>query len=250
MARLAAGPALALALTAAASYAAVHPGDGRGHERRVSANQAASPTAPIATSGSAALRIVGHPPPISTHRAARFRVDAAGEPTLRCRLDRQAPKDCAASVVYRGLGPGAHTFYVQALRRGWAGAHASFAWTVLEPKPFTVEPRTAGVGPLYPGTAPSPVPVVVANPNPVAIIVTALRVTASGGAAGCDPATNLALTAPALANGGLRIPAHGSVTLPSVAVAAPTIALRELDVDQDACKGASFNLAFSGSAGA
>jgi hypothetical protein len=90
---------------------------------------------------------------------------------------------------------------------------------------------------------------VITNPNPVPITVTALRVSAGGGAPGCAPADNLALTAPALAGGKLRVATHGSVSLPTATVAAPTIALLELPVPQDACKGANFDLAFSGSAG-
>jgi hypothetical protein len=247
-AKLAAGLALALALTAAVSYAAVRPG--RGPERHAAAAPSTPATVPSSTPGSAALRITGHPPTISTRSTARFRVAAAGEPTLRCRLDRRALKECGATVAYRAVGPGSHTFYVQAQRRGHAFAHATYGWTVLEPKPFTVSPRIAGVGPLYPGAAARSIPVVVSNPNPVAITVTALRITASGGGAGCDPTTNLALGAPELGAGRLQIPAHGSVDLPSSTVAAPTIGLRDLDADQDACQGANFDLSFSGSAGA
>ncbi len=249
-ARLAAGLLVALALTAAVSYAAVGPGLGHGPERHTSAPPPGWPKVPITTAGSALLGIQSHPPTISTSSTARFRVAATGEPTLRCQLDRQPPRVCEATVVYSGVGAGPHTFYVEAQRRGQAPVHASFAWTVLEPKPFTVVPRRATVGPLFPGAAPSAIPVVISNPNPIAITVTALRVTAGGGAAGCDPATNLALSAPDLGSGRLQIPAHGAVDLPSASVAAPTIGLRDLDVDQDACRGANFDLSFSGSAGA
>jgi hypothetical protein len=244
------GMALVLMLAAAASYAAVRHGGGSGHEHRSPAAPATTPTAPIVAPGSAALRIEAHPPAISTRSTARFRVDAAGKPTLRCRIDRKAPKECEESVVYRGVGVGPHTFFVQAMKRGRPIAHLSFAWTVLEPKPFTVSPQNDAVGPLYPGGEATPIPVVIANPNPIAITVTSLRISAGGGAAGCDPATNLSLSAPALGTGKLRIPAHGSVTLPSAAVAAPTISLLELPVNQDACQNANFNLAFSGKAGA
>lgn len=249
-AKAAVGMALVLMAAAAASYAAVGRGSGHGHEQHSPAAPATTPTAPIVAPGSAALRIPGHPPLISTRSSARFRVEAAGEPTLRCRIDRRPLRDCGDSVVYRGVRVGAHTFFVQAVRRGRAVAHAGFAWTVLEPKPFTVSPRLDAIGPLYPGTAPTPIPVVVSNPNPIAITVTSLRVSAGGGAAGCGAAANLALTAPALGSGKLRIAAHGSVSLPNAAVAAPTIALRDLAVDQDACQEANFDLAFSGSAGA
>lgn len=250
MARLAAGLALALALTAAVSYAAVRPGHGHERRRHDPATPATTAPTPLVTPTDAALRIPVHPPAISTRTLARFRLVASGEPTLRCRLDKRALQECGTAVTYRKIAVGPHTFYVQAQRRGRTFAHATFAWTVLEPKPFTVEPQLGGIGPLYPGAAPSPIPVVLSNPNPVAITVTALRVSAGGGPSGCDAGANLELTAPALGAGNLQIAAHGSVSLPSATVAAPTIALRELDANQDACKGADFNLSFAGSAGA
>lgn len=255
MARIAIGTLLALLLVAAASYAAAAHG-GRGKERHEPAGKrhepagtATSPGTPVTTQGSGALRIPGHPPAISTQSTARFRVAASGGPMLRCRLDQRPAQTCDETLVmYRGVGVGSHTFYVQALRRGRVTARADFGWLVLEPKPFTVSPREA-VGPLFPGEPPSAIPVTISNPNPVAITVTALKVTAGGGAPGCTPAENVALTAPALSSGKLRIAAHGSVSLPSAKVAAPTIALRELPVSQDACKNAQFSLSFSGSAG-
>ncbi len=249
MVRIATGTLLALMLAAAASYAAAGHG-GRGKEHREPAATTTSPSSPVTTQGSGALRITGHPPAISTRSSARFRVEAAGEPTLRCRLDRRPAQDCGEStMLYRGVKTGPHTFYVAALRRGRTFARASYAWLVLEPKPFTVSTQPGTVGPLYPGAVPSPIPVTISNPNPVPITVTSLRVIASGGAAGCAPADNVALTVPELDGGKLRVAAHGSVALPSAAVAAPTIALRELPVPQDACQNASFDLAFSGSAG-
>ncbi len=256
MAKIVIGTLLALMLAAAASYAAAGH-SGRGKERNEPAGKrhepagtATTPTTPVTTQGSGALRITGHPRAISTRSTARFRIEAAGEPALRCRLDRRPAQECEESaVLYRGLGVGSHTFYVAAVRRGRTIARASFSWLVLEPKPFTVSPQPEAVGPLYPGGAPSPIPVTISNPNPVPITVTSLRVTASGGAPGCSSAENVVLTAPALAGGKLRIAAHGSVALPSAAVAAPTIALLELPVPQDACKNANFDLAFSGSAG-
>ncbi|MBS1863766.1 MAG: hypothetical protein JSS68_18885 [Actinobacteria bacterium] len=247
-AKAAAGMALVLMLAAAASYAAV--GRGGSHERRGTGAPLTVRSSPIAASGTAAIRIVGHPPELSTDSTARFRVVATGEPPLRCRLDGEAPQACGAAIVYRGMNPGPHTFYVGAQRPGAASLKASFEWDVLEPKPFTISPRPAAVGPLYPGAVPSPIPVVVTNPNSVAITVTSLRVSADGGPPGCDPDANLTLTTPALAGGKLRIGAHASVSLPSATVAAPTIALLELPVDQDACQEASFELTFSGSAGA
>jgi hypothetical protein len=180
-AKLAAGLVLVLALTAAVSYAAVRPGHAHQHKRHDPAPTTTAPTMPIITPANAALRIPVHPPTFSTRPLARFRIVAPGEATLRCRLDRRALKECASTVTYRELAIGPHTFYVQAQRRGRTFAHATYAWTLLEPKPFTVEPQLGGIGPLYPGAAPSPIPVVVSNPNPIAITVTALLVSADGG---------------------------------------------------------------------
>jgi hypothetical protein len=254
--RIVAGTLLALLLAAAASYAAaVHGGHGKERhmpagKRHEPAGTTTTPSVPIATPGSGALRITGHPPAISTRSTARFKVEASGEPTLRCRLDKRPLQACDESVLlYHGVGVGSHTFSVSAVRRGRTPARADFTWLVLEPKPFTVSPPTGTIGPLYPGAPASSIPVVISNPNPVAITVTSLRITAGGGAPGCAPADNLALNAPALTGGKLRIVPHGSVSLPSATVAAPTIALLELPVPQDACKSAKFDLAFSGSAG-
>lgn len=205
---------------------------------------------PFVAEPSAGLGIADHPPAVSTRSTARFRIVAAGEPVLRCRLDGGQARPCETEVVYRGLAPGGHTFAVAARRPGRGILRARFGWRVLEPQSFEVEPRPDSVGPLYPGAAPLPIRVVISNPNEVAITLTALKVTASGGGPGCDPATNLALTAPALDRSEPRIPAGGSLVLPSPGIAAPTIALRELGVNQDACQDAKFTLSFSGSAGA
>lgn len=251
-AKLAVGLVAALLVAAGASYAAVRPTPPPGPQHHSApANPVKAPaTIPIAAAGATGLRIVEHPPSTSTRPTARFRVAAAGEPELRCRLDRGPVKPCAASVVYRGLEGGDHTFIVAAQRPGRRAVRADFGWRVLEPEPFEVEPRPGSVGPLYPGAAPLPIRIVISNPNEVAITLTALKVIASGGAPGCDPATNVALTAPALGRSEPRIPAGGSLVLPSATIPAPTIALRELGVNQDACKGAKFSLSFSGSAGA
>jgi hypothetical protein len=251
-AKLAVGLAAIILVAAAASYAAVRPGVEHGPERHAAPATPIKgpPPIPVAASGTTGLRIVEHPPALSTRRTARFRVLAAGEPELRCRLDRGPATPCASNVVYRGLRGGSHTFFVAARRAGRRTVRADFGWRVLEPEPFEIEPKPASVGPLYPGAAPTPIQVVISNPNDAAITLTALRVAASGGAPGCDPATNLALTAPELGTKGPRIPAHGTLVLPSAGIPAPTIALLELGVNQDACQNASFALSFTGSAGA
>jgi hypothetical protein len=250
-AKLAVGLLVALLVAAAASYAAVRPGAGHGPERHLApAAPVPAPPTPVVGSGSTALRIVRHPPTLTTHHSAHFRIAAAGAPELRCQLDRGPAKPCGSRVVYHGLRGGNHTFLVAAQRPGRRTVRADFGWRVLEPEPFEIEPRPGAVGPLFPGAAPTPIRVIISNPNSKSITLSALRVAARGGTPGCAPATNLALTAPDLSATPPRIPAHGSLTLPSATIAAPTIQLRELGVNQDACQSAKFDLSFSGSAGA
>jgi hypothetical protein len=257
-AKLVVGLVVALLAVAGVSYAAVRPtidagdGTGTGPERHAPpSTPIKAPTqTPVVASDTSPLRIVGHPPAVSGSTTARFRMIAAGDPELRCRLDSRPAQPCPANVTYRGLGAGDHRFYVAAREKGRRAVRADFGWRVLEPEPFEVEPRPGSVGPLYPGGEPVPIRVVISNPNEVAITLTGLRVTASGGGAGCPPKANVALTAPDLSEANLRIPANGSLVLPNAKVEAPTIRLRELGVNQDACQGAEFDLSFSGSAGA
>ena len=143
-----------------------------------------------------------------------------------------------------------HAFHVRAIRHGRATARADFSWTVLEPKPFTVAPRPEAVGPLYPGEPAEPDPGRDQQPEPGGDHGHRAEGERRWRRARLRPGRpTWSLTAPALASGLLRIAAHGSVSLPSGKVAAPTIALRELPISQDACKSANFKLAFSGSAG-
>jgi hypothetical protein len=46
----------------------------------------------------------------------------------------------------------------------------------------------------------------------------------------------------------VAIPASGHVTLPSGPASAPQVLMKDLPVNQDACKGATFTFTYSGSA--
>lgn len=240
-------------LLAAASLAAIASASPRSASPPSATRPAPKPGAAASTprrsSRLPAPRIVSHPDSISTTATARFSFSAPGEARLGCRLDRGRFRACGSPVVYRGLAVGAHSFYVRATRRRRHGRSARFSWTVVEPKPFSIIPRLGGLGPLLPGAPPTPLPLVISNPNSVPITVTGLRVSATSGPAGCDGAENLALATPDLSAAGLEVPAGGSVSLPSGAVAAPTIQLLDLPVNQDACENGQFGLTFAGTAG-
>jgi hypothetical protein len=230
----------------AVAYAATAPGGhNSGSERR--AEPAQVPTVPRP----ARPRLTQHPAKLAVATTAQFGfAGRGGGQRFECRLDGSAWKRCRPPLQFAGLAPGRHSFSVRAVSRaGVRGAATRFRWRLLEPQAFSVVPLQSNVGALYPGAPPSAVPVRIENPNPVRIYVTGLRVAVSADAPGCTAAENLALTAASVsAAAPLAVPAGGSVELPVRGAKAPTIQLRDLPVNQDACQDARFPLRFAGSA--
>jgi hypothetical protein len=195
-------------------------------------------------------RLRRHPRRVEPSAKATFAFRAAGHARFQCRLDHRAWRGCRSPVRFAGLSAGRHRFAVRvAGRRRRHGPAARYRWRVLELRDFSIVPRLGGLDRLFPGAAPQPLPLTIANPNPVPILVTGVSVTTTAGPPGCPSAENLALTPAGVSPAApLRVPPHGSVDLPTAAAAAPSIQLRDLPVDQDACQRATFPLAFSGSA--
>ncbi|HWM54296.1 MAG TPA: hypothetical protein VNO20_02755 [Solirubrobacterales bacterium] len=230
---------VAVCLGAVAYAAAPRGAAGPGAERRPARARLPMPT------------ITHHPDKLATSTRARFGFTVRGRNRrFLCRLDRRGWRACRAPIVFAGLSPGAHAFAVRAAdRRRRHGRAARFRWTLLAPKGFSIEPQLAGLGPLYPGAPPEPLPLTISNPNPVPIHVTSLRVAATADPPGCASAANLELTPSSVSSAApLRVPARGSVGLPAEGASAPAIQLRDLPVNQDACQRAQFPLAFSGEA--
>jgi hypothetical protein len=194
--------------------------------------------------------ITRHPAKMSTSASAGFAFKAS-QPNLRfqCQLDRERWSGCTAPLILRELTVGDHRFGVRALSRaGRRGAAARFRWRRFESKQFAIEPQLQDLPALFPGAPAVALPVLVRNPNPVPIRITALRVAVSADAPGCDRANLELIPAGASAANPLRLPAGGSLSLPTPSATSPAIALRDLPVNQDACQGAHFPLVFSGEA--
>ncbi len=185
---------------------------------------------------------------------------AASRRRFQCRLDGGRWADCASPHRLVGLASGPHDFAVRALtRKGRPGPDAAYGWQVVvaaasvsdqqpaEGKPFSIE-QIGSLSPLYPGDPAQQVALAVGNPNSVPIEVTSLTAAISNAPPDCA-AENFALT-PATASEAtpLVVPAEGTVELPSSSVAAPSIALLDLPVNQDACQGAELELVLSGEA--
>jgi hypothetical protein len=192
-----------------------------------------------------------HPNKLAVSKSARFSFAAKGRRLrFQCQLDGRAWNPCRSPVAFTGLSLGTHKFAVRAMGPGGGrGRAARFGWRVLEPKDFSIAPQLSGLGDLYPGAPPLSLPLTISNPNSVPIFVTSLSVTTTANAPGCTSADNLALSAAGISSAApLKVPANGSVGLPAAGVSAPTIQLRDLPVNQDACQGATFPLSFSGNA--
>jgi len=238
----------ALACLGAAAYAASRPeGSGRAAaEVDAAASLRREPPSKGAGARPPRPQLSTRTEAISTRAAARFRFSANGD-GLRylCQLDHGFWKACQSPHLLRGIAAGQHSFSVRALRKSTRGPAARFTWTKVDPRALTVEPHSLRLAPLRPGDPAQAIPVRIVNPNSVPVTVISLTVAVSADPPGCPANPNLELGPSSLSpTTPLVLPAGGEVTLPSGAISAPTIALRELPFNQDACQGASFPLRF------
>lgn len=262
-ARAAIALAVALACLGSVAFAATrseHPrpkGKKKGHPAGRQTQRPPRPRfieVPPATGVGAGFQFRFHIPPASSPAGGSTPAKPA-RPTQRrrqfeCRLDGGGWRDCSSPFVLGGLDAGEHSFAVRALSpRERTGPAAHYKWLQLEPKEFAIDPLFGSLEELMPGAPPQQLPVRIENPNPVAIEVTSLTVNVAPDRPGCAADPNFAVVPSSLSLAApLGIPAGGSVTLPNPAATAPTLELRELPVDQNACQGATLKLTFSGEA--
>ncbi len=209
----------------------------------------------IDTTSPPAPAITAKPDATTTSRSATFSfTDAEHGARLLCRRDAGRFGSCASPQSYSSLALGSHRFEVEAAdAAGNVSSPTGYSWTVAKAvetggKPFTVTGNASGA--LAPGLSRT-LAITVVNPNSVPIEVSALTVTVAAGSSnsGCDGPTNLQLTQPNVSSANpLAIAANASVALPAGAVSAPVVLMRDLPVNQDACKNASFTFTYSGSA--
>jgi hypothetical protein len=196
-------------------------------------------------------KITMHPDKLAISSNAKFGFGVrGGKPRFQCRHDSRSWSTCHSPVTFSTLTADSHSFSVRVLgARGSHGNATRFRWRVLEPEDFSITPQLAGLGPLYPGAPAQALPLTITNPNPVPIFLTGLQVTATADPPGCGSAENLILTGSSASSAApLKIPANGSVSLPAPGASAPSIQLRDLAVNQDACQRSQFPLSFSGTA--
>jgi len=169
---------------------------------------------------------------------------------FECRFEGGDWSECSSPRRFTGLEAGEHAFAVRALnRRGISGPAAHYRWAQLEPKGFTIEAAWDSLADLMPGAPAQQLPVRIGNPNPEPIEVTSLSVAVAPDSSGCPADPNFAVTPASVSpSAPLVVPAGGTASLPTATAGAPTLALRELASDQDACQGIGVQLVFSGEA--
>jgi hypothetical protein len=186
-------------------------------------------------------------PPGKPERPRRF----------QCRLDGDGWRACSSPHRLGDLAPGDHAFAVRTFNRAnRPGPVIGYSWRKAEPpsgeaqedpKPFSIELR-GELEHLYPGYPAQQVQVLIANLNPAPIEVTSLTVAIAGNPPGCS-AENFSLTpSSASPTAPVRVPAGGSVSLPTATTSAPSISMLDLSVNQDACRGTDIPLVFDGEA--
>jgi large repetitive protein len=100
--------------------------------------------------------ITDRPADPSSSSTAAFRFSSSDPAaTFKCRLDAGEFVACTSPLIYDGLAPGVHTFFVNATdQAGNTGGNASYSWTVAAP-PSQSPPATS---PAAPPAAPDVVP--------------------------------------------------------------------------------------------
>jgi hypothetical protein len=193
------------------------------------------------------------PPNPSASDSATFAfVDREAGVSYECSLDGAAYAACTSPKTYTGLSAAMHRFGVRAVdTAGNRSPAVEYSWratSAITGQPFSMSGGYGGL--LYPGKT-ADLAVRVTNPNGEAILVESIVVTVQPGSSkpGCDGPANLQVAASNVtAANPLTVPANGSVTLPSGGVSAPRVTMKNLATNQDACKGAIFSFAYSGSA--
>jgi hypothetical protein len=210
--------------------------------------------------------IVSHPPGTTTSTSASFVfLDFSGpDLTFSCYLDSAAAAPCSgptrgeySPVVqgeqdYSGLSGGMHCFNVYATdEAGNVSQTTQYCWTItVTSAPFAVGGSLTA--PLYPGTS-EPLDLTFTNPTSSAITIgdggiTGANISFATNAVGCA-ASNFEVVQGLTVS--VTIPADQStpLSLSSLDVPQadwPVIEMIDTDTNQDACKGASLTLTYSG----
>jgi hypothetical protein len=191
-------------------------------------------------------------PPTATDKTnAQFNwYDSEPVGSYQCGLDGAGLTSCAASgIEFKNLAVGNHCLRVVAIDlAGNVSAPNTFCWTVTG---LAFGISGGATQPLYPGGPALPLDLSISNPNNFAIRVTVLTAAIQSETLNgtCTTGTNFTAVHGLLVP--VVIPAQTTASLSSLGVAAsdrPQIQMVETHLNQDACRGVTIHLNYSGSA--
>jgi hypothetical protein len=100
-------------------------------------------------------------------------------------------------------------------------------------------------GKLYPGAAPTTIPVTLTNPTDRALHFARVSVDVRGtGSDACSPEW-FRTGAVSIPDGGIAVPAKSSIRLSARGIPGPTIQMRESGTDQNACQAATLTISYA-----
>ena len=193
--------------------------------------------------------ITGNPTASSTSPTGTFTFsDSQAGVTFECSLDSATAVPCTSPASYTNLDVTNHCFSVVAVDSiNQTSPPASFCWTIT----MTTFPVTGGpIGSFSPGTS-QYVNLSITNPNSFSITVTGVTATVSPTTSNASCVGNTNLVQSQAFTGPVTIPANSTKTLQQLGVPQSQwlqLTMPNLGTNQDACKGATFQISYSGTA--
>ena len=252
------------AFSACAKSGVTYTGLGAGaHTFQVAAQQG---NGPLSASASRSWSVVAptpaptitvHPNNPTSDPEATFGFTGTG--TFECKLDGSSFSPCTSQKIYTDLAVAGHVFQVRAVSGGIPSSSASFSWTIITGS-FGISGSITGVL-LAPGAPAQPLNLVFTNPynnshgiDILGVAITVQHGTTKGGLANpdCDGPANLTVTDGSPTPWPVNVPRRSTRSLSDLGVDPaqwPQVEMLNLaDINQDACKGTTFNFTYTGTA--
>jgi hypothetical protein len=208
----------------------------------------------IDTVAPAAPTITSKPAATTFDTGAQFTFTIPSGTTATCGLDGVVPSGCTSPANFTKLAIGQHCIDIRTIDLATnVSVPASYCWTIVAKDNFAISGSITDM--FAPGVTRS-VNLTFGNANNFAIKVVSVTITVQDATTkngqpvpSCIGSQNLAVTQ--AFSGPVTVPANTTATLSGLGVPPaqwPQLRMPNLPVNQDACKGASFKLTYTGTA--